>query len=460
MRKTSTRLILWFLIVITVTVGIVVGIMNKSVSHQFQNFIVATSEGQIDVVETFIEREFDQNGWGHGFDDRLLQLAKSSKMSLVLKNTSDETVFEYKYSDVFGRWKHKMPMRMHKEWDDDFEAFWPSTALRVLRDAQGNQIGMLELELHDLDDSAIPAMEFQRNMATSLLRSMVLAVGVSIVLGLILAKSFSRPLHDMKLAAHSMKSGDLNVRVNEKQKTLELTALAHSLNHLAQSLHIQQELRSRLASDLSHEIRTPLSILKSHLEAIRDGIWTMDDSRLEILLHETERLMNMAEQIRYIEDIESHDLKLNLVKTDMLEWMQDVVEFFRPEVEKQDKRVIVEGSELECEIDQDKFKQILFNLLSNAIQHTEAGDTVTLRVYSKAKTTILEVEDTGKGIDTSEVDHIFERLYRSEEARSRQSGGSGLGLAVVKSLVEAHGYSIEVESVLGKGTIMRIIMIK
>lgn len=460
MRKTSTRLIIWFLIVIAVTVGIVMAFMTKSLSRQFQNFIVATSEGQIEVVEQFVEREYDQNAWKGDFQVRFTQLAQSSKMSVKLMDTADHLVFEYKYQDNFGKWKHRMPMRMHKEWDEEFEEFWPNTSLRVLRGNNGDQIGVLELELHELEDAAIPAMDFQKNMATSILRAVVLAGGISIILGLFLAKSFSRPLRDMKLAAQSMKSGDLNVRIKEKQDTQELTALAHSLNHLSQSLQIQQELRSRLASDLSHEIRTPLSVLKSHLEAIRDGIWEMDKNRLDILLHETERLMNMAEQIRYIEDIESHELKLHLVETDMIEWMENISEFFKPEVEKQQKSIVVEGSPEKVKIDQDKFKQILFNLISNAVQHTEAGDQIKLHLRAQNEKIILEVQDTGKGIKASEIEHVFERLYRSEEARSRHNGGSGLGLAVVKSLVEAHGFFIEVESQPGKGTIMRINMIK
>lgn len=111
-------------------------------------------------------------------------------------------------------------------------------------------------------------------------------------------------------------------------------------------------------------------------------------------------------------------------------------------------------------IDTDKFKQIMFNLITNAMHHTESGDTITVRLKKADSGIVLEVEDTGKGITKSAINHIFERLYRSEDARSRHNGGSGLGLTVVKSLVEAHEFKVEAESEIGKGTIMRIIMVK
>lgn len=453
-------MILWFLIVIVVTSGIIVASVSKNLGKQFQMFLSSMSEGQVNVVENFVKDEYEINGWQGDFEARLIILARDNKMSFTLKDESGTVIYEYQYKDRYDKWRRDMPMHMHRDWEEDFEDFWPNSAIRVIRSESGEQIGTLEVRLHSLDESAVAAMDFRKNMTGAFVRAFVMAGVIGIILALILARTFSKPLRDMTFVARKMKSGDLESRVPEKQDTAELMELAQALNHLSDSLEIQQELRSRLASDLSHEIRTPLSVLKSHLEAIRDGIWTLDDNNMDILLRETDRLMNMTEQIRFIEDIEAHELHLYKRDTDMKAWLEDISEYFRPEVEKQDKQLVIDLDEITLAIDQDKFKQIMFNLISNALHHTEAGDTITLRIGRKLPGLVLEVEDTGKGIGKEDISHIFERLYRSEDARSRINGGSGLGLAVVKSLVEAHDFEIEAESEQGKGTIMRIIMVK
>lgn len=460
MRKTSTRMILWFLIVIALTAGVIVVTVNRSLSYQFRNFIVSTSDQQIETIVDFIENEHEKNGWSDGFDTRLAQLAQASNMNVKLTDISGETVIDFEYRNQRDSYRRGMPMHMHKDWKDEFEAYWPTKSVQVVRSADGEQIGILELDLHDLDDAVLPAMDFQRNMTRSIFRAVFVAMGLSIILGLFLARTFSKPLRAMTQVANDMKRGGLNKRVSEKQNTTELSELAASLNHLSNSLEVQQELRTRLASDLSHEIRTPLSVLKSHLEAIRDGIWVLDDKNMDILLRETERLINMAEQIRFIEDIESHELQMNLTEVKMKSWLTGVVEYFSPDAYKQGKTLVLEGDDPLVTIDQDKFKQILFNLIANALNHTESGDKISVRLIDQPSKVVLEIEDSGKGIEAEELDHVFERLYRSESARSRRGGGSGLGLAVVKSLVEAHGYTVNAVSQVNKGTIMRISMIK
>jgi len=264
----------------------------------------------------------------------------------------------------------------------------------------------------------------------------------------------------MTKVAESMKSGDLEKRVSTKQNTYELQKMAFALNHLSESLEIQQSLRSRLASDLSHELRTPLSVIKSHIEAIRDGIWSLDDTRIDILLRETERLMNLADQVRFIEDVESHQIKLNLQDVELKSWLENIAEYFRPEFKKQNKSFEIIGDPAHINLDADKFKQIIINLMTNALQHTSSGDSITLTIEKIATGVRLNVTDTGAGIAAKDLEHIFERLYRSEEARSRVNGGTGLGLSVVKSLVEAHGFTIIAKSEVGRGTTLTINMIE
>ncbi len=460
MRKTRTRLILWFLIIIALTTVVMFFSVSRGLSKQFANFIVSSSDNQVRTIEAFIIEEYNANGLNKNFTERLTQLAQAGKMSVKLTDPQGALLFEYEFENQWKDKRMKMPMHMHREWNDEFEAYWPGTSLTVIRSNTGEQIGLLELELHALDGAAEPAMDFIQNMTKGIIQSVIVAAALSVVLGLIFARTFSKPLNSMTRVAENMRKGDLKQRVSKKQSTDEMKQLAISLNHLSASLEIQQSLRSRLASDLSHELRTPLSVIKSHIEAVRDGIWKMDDRTVNVLLTETERLMNLADQVRFIEDIESHQVKLSKQEIELKSWVNDLVDIFRPEVERQNKTLKVMGESSNVQIDLDKFKQIIINLVTNALQHTQAGDEITIHIRKLGHETLLEVIDTGEGIEKEAIDHVFERLYRSEEARSRVNGGSGLGLSVVKSLVEAHGFEIKVESEVNKGTRMKINMIK
>jgi len=465
MRKTRTKLILWFLSIIGLTAIIIVFSINKSLVYQFENFLTSTSDGQVNTMEAFVVDGYNERGWTDEFKVRLTDLAEAGDMSVKLTDSEYNVLVDFEYRDEWMMRRRQMPMHMHddsgEEFGGKFNGFWPTNIIRTLKDQSGKEIGILEIEIHALDSAMGPAMDFKRNMTRSIVKAVLIAAGLSVILGMTFARTFSRPLNLMTKVAEKMKTGALDQRVETKQSTEEMKQLAQALNHLSDSLARQQKLRSRLASDLSHELRTPLSVIKSHIEAIRDGIWTLEDSHIDILLHETERLMNLADQVRYIEDIESHHITLSLTDVDMKEYLQSMVEYFLPDVRRQNKRIEIHGLlQHKVSIDPDKFRQILINLVANALQHTASGDLISLNLSEQNNNAVLEIIDTGCGIKPEAIEHIFERLYRSEDARSRVDGGSGLGLSVVKSLVEAHGWEIQVESQLDNGTIMRVIMIK
>ncbi len=217
-----------------------------------------------------------------------------------------------------------------------------------------------------------------------------------------------------------------------------------------------ERLRSEFVANVSHELRTPLTAVKGFAETLLDGAMHDPDSLqafLEIILRESDRLHRMIGELLDLSKIESGQVKFDYRKIHVKEHLIDVLRLVRVEAEERQLtlRLHVENDPV-IEADPDRFRQILLNLLSNAIAYTPPGGRIELIAESHPDGVWVRVRDTGIGIPKEDLPHLFERFYRVDKARSRESGGTGLGLAIVKHLVETHHGVIEVESELGKGS--------
>ena len=234
----------------------------------------------------------------------------------------------------------------------------------------------------------------------------------------------------------------------------ELTQLADSLNHLSEELQKQESLRRNLTADVAHELRTPLETLKSHLEALGDGVWEPTKERFDSCSEEVDRLIQLVASLQTLTQAESESLDLRMEPAKLLVVAQSVVSLVEPYYESKGVHLRLEGNDqVEVMLDRDKWKQVLLNLLDNALKYTEQGGTVTVSVGPGA---VVQVADTGAGIREEDLPFVFERFYRAEKSRNRATGGAGIGLAIVKKFVTAHGGTITAESEFGKGTTFTI----
>ncbi len=265
-------------------------------------------------------------------------------------------------------------------------------------------------------------------------------------------RRISAPLDDLHAAAERVASGDYSVQVEEKGPP-EMRSLVHTFNNMAARLHQADEQRRNLLADATHELLTPLTVIQGNLEGLLDGVYPADETNLRGLLDETNILSGRIEDLRTLALAESGALQLKKEPVEMLSFLREVAGSFQPQAAAAGVsiRVDADGNLPVVEIDPSRMRQVLGNVLANDLRYSPAGGSIRLSGESDGKNILLAVQDDGPGIPADDLPHVFERFYKSTD-----SGGMGLGLAIAKHLVEAHGGSISAENAAGRGTIFRI----
>jgi two-component system OmpR family sensor kinase/two-component system sensor histidine kinase BaeS len=259
------------------------------------------------------------------------------------------------------------------------------------------------------------------------------------------------PLGDLIDAAESIEAGDYGARVRPRGPR-ELRSLARAFNAMSARLETSEEQRRRLLADVTHELRTPLTIMQGNLEALLDGMYPADAEHLEPILDETRVLSRLIDDLRTLSLAEAGALTLHREPTDIADLLADSVASFRTQADAAGITLVtaIDGALPQAEVDPVRIREVLANLLSNALRFTPRGGTVRVNAMAADGRVRVVVRDTGPGIAADLLPHVFDRFYKSEESR-----GAGLGLAIVKSFVVAHGGEIEATSAPGQGTEMR-----
>jgi len=274
------------------------------------------------------------------------------------------------------------------------------------------------------------------------------ALGVALLVSLFVSRSLVAPLKEMTRASRRMAEGHYNERVRSGRGD-ELGQLAESFNTLAEKLEQVETMRRRLIGDVAHEMRTPLTAIKGSMEGLVDGILPASPETFEQVAAETERLSRLVDDLQELSRVESGAFTLDLQPVSL----PDLAETARRRLSAP---YAAKGVSLTLNLppdlppvraDTDRLLQVLTNLLGNALQYTPTGGRVTLSAEKRGREVLIRVTDTGIGIPAEHLPHIFDRFYRVDRSRSRQSGGgSGIGLTICKHLVEAHGGRIWAES--------------
>jgi two-component system sensor histidine kinase BaeS len=302
--------------------------------------------------------------------------------------------------------------------------------------------------LNDADLSFITALN--RLLLWVTLAVLALAVGV----GLLMARDISVPLARVVAATQRIAAGSLDVRITERTRVREIDGITSAVNELSRSLKEQEALRRRLTADVAHELRTPLAALQSHLEALIDGVWEPDARRLAGLHEETLRLNRLVRDLESLARQEGEALALDRRETDLVALVRGIVSNHEPQFRAKGVGIAFHAGagSVVASVDSDKMSQAVINLLSNALEFTPSGGSVEASVDARE----IRISDTGIGIGPEHLPRIFERLYRVDPSRSRSTGGAGIGLAIAKAIVEAHGWTIRAESRLGAGSTFTI----
>jgi signal transduction histidine kinase len=287
------------------------------------------------------------------------------------------------------------------------------------------------------------------------------AAFIALFLARILARGMTQPLRDMARAARRMARGDYGTTVAVRSRD-EVGQLAEAFNRMAGEMEGVERLRRDLVANVSHELRTPISALRAHLENLLDGVEEPNPALLAVMLQQSDRLARLVDQLLDLSRMESGDLPLTIEPVPLAPLIDRVVSevsVARPERARTlDVHNDVASDLPPVEADPERVHQVLFNLLDNAFRFTPDGGTVWVRAVQQDGSCEVSVEDTGPGIPQEHLPLVFERFYRVDQSRSRDDGGTGIGLAIARSVVEAHGGKIWAESAEGKGATFRFVL--
>ncbi|WP_244520395.1 sensor histidine kinase [Fictibacillus solisalsi] len=302
------------------------------------------------------------------------------------------------------------------------------------------------------------AIHFERAVIGSILWTLLGVFILVCVISYFVARKLSKPLVQMKWAAEKMTKGDLDVRV-KVQGNDELQELGQSLNQLAAQLQKQEIARENMTSDIAHELRTPLATLKSHMEAIEDGIFEASPERLHSFREEIDRLILLVHDLEQLTTFEAPNFVLEKRRDNLGEVLQQSMTTLRESyLQKGVALSFHEKMQIQLLIDKKRIMQVMINLLTNALKFTPTGGRVDITIEIKEQDAVITIKDTGIGIPKEDISKVFERFYRTEKSRNRRFGGSGIGLTIAKQLVEAHGGSIWMESDPNDGTAVMVIL--
>jgi signal transduction histidine kinase len=293
------------------------------------------------------------------------------------------------------------------------------------------------------------------HLTTDHILAALAALLVGLLAALFIASRLSRPLRRLTDAAARIERGDLNARV-QPAGAPETAAVGRAFNRLAETLEHEEQIRRAAAADVAHELRTPLTGIVSRIEAAQDGVLTDEPRNLQAIHDEALRLAQLVDDLGKLAEAEQPGLTLQKQPVDLSALITERTEVYREQLAAKNIALTERIGPARAYGDPKRLAQIVDNLLSNALRYTPDGGNVAVELRLHDHEAIIEIADSGIGIPGEDLPYIFERFWRSEQSRSRHTGGAGIGLAIVRELVRAHDGRIDVESKPGEGSRFRV----
>ena len=265
----------------------------------------------------------------------------------------------------------------------------------------------------------------------------------------------SKPIEQITAKSKQLANGDYNV-VFDKNGILEIDELADTLNYLESEVSKTDEYRRDLMANVSHDLKTPLTMIKAYAEMIRDISYKDKekmDKHLEVIISETDRLNILVGDILTLSKLQANADILNIDTFDLCGEVKEILKKYEIMKETENYNFIVNMPEKALiRADKNKINQVIYNLINNAMNYTGDDKNVWINIIENKKDYLVEIKDSGKGIDKEHLEHIWERYYKHEKNHQRNVIGTGLGLSIVKNILESHDFEYGVKSVKNKGT--------
>lgn len=452
MNRLWVRLTLSFTLVVLIGIGSIALLAGTAIGQDFRSFVARNALEDSVIVDGLVNY-YETHGSWDGIAAQIAQLAsRPAQQPRPGNNPRGEPQGRFPETlladangrVVFANRRNRINTQLNgQERDNAIELQSNSTT-----------IGYLVAFVPDLPDFLLPAeTAFIDQTRRTLILAGLIAGGVGIVLGLAFSRNLTRPLNRLAVAARAIAAKDLTQRV-EPTGSAEIKEVSHAFNDMATSLQQSEELRRNLVADVAHELRTPLSVLQGNLSAVIDGVYPLEMSEIARLYDETRLLGRIVDDLRELTQAEAGRLQLDRQSLDLTHIARSaLLAFSAAALDKEISLIDDLPQDLpRVQADATRIGQVLRNLLTNAIRHTPNGGTVRVAASSGAGWVEISVSDSGEGIAPADLPHVFERFWRSDRSRARETGGSGLGLPIARQLILAHGGYIGAESTPGQGS--------
>lgn len=436
------QFIIFFVLVAVVSLIFLSLILKTAIEQCFHDYVWAAQTNSHENIVEYLENYYDTFGSWKDFDGKEIgNIAKLQSRYFSL--------FDSKGGLVYSTENDIEPCCSdpdHKYWRN----IYPVLSNGVM--TAWVNIGQFTDHIYSPEDIA-----FRQSIFYGIALSLIITLLIAMPLSLLLSSRLSKPIKDLKLAADAMAHGDLSKNIEDSSSIDEIAGLTASINRLRKSLYEQENMRKELTRDISHELRTPVNILQNQIEGMIDGVLPITPERLEGALNEMKRMTGLIAELEKITELESDSFIPVYEEVNLSETVKEIADGFEGILSRKKLSIKLEIAEgITVKAQKDKIAQTLMNLISNACKFTIKG-SISVRLFRNGVEKILEVSDTGVGIEPDDLDKIFERFYRVDKSRSRETGGAGLGLAIVKTIADSHGWKIQVKSEKNKGSSFRII---
>lgn len=457
----KTKLSFSIALVVLLTVALISLLANFFIGNQFKGYITTQQEKTTRDIVNSISLQFDKETgtWDEEFIHTIGMYALYDGYIVKVYDLKDQTIWDAEVCDmrlcteIMDDITHRM-MSEYPKLNGEFT----SKSYPAIQNSE--IVGTVNISYYGPYFLSADDFQFLDSLNRILVGIGIFSLMVSILAGFLLAKRLSDPINKTVGVTKRISGGDYGVRIEEEARTKEVDELIESINYLAGTLEKQEILRRQLTADVAHELRTPLTTVQTHIEALIEGVWEPTTERLQSCYDEMARISKLVYDLENLAKVESNNLKLDKTQINLLDLSGKMIGNFETELKNKNLNFAVIGGCPDILADKDRINQVLMNLISNAVKYTPDGGEIRITISETEDSAVFSIEDNGTGIPEEEVPHIFERFYRADKSRNRMTGGSGIGLAIVKSIVTAHGGSVDVQSRLGKGSCFMITLPK
>lgn len=463
-HKISTQLSAGFALIVLITISVISLTANLLISHQFEKYVARQRETFAEQLITTLLSQYNSSNqtWNLDYIHGVGMYALKDGYIIKVYDKDKNIIWDAENHDM--TLCHQIMDDIHTNMDKKRPDLKGSFSTHHYTLSQENQLaGYADISYYGPYYFSESDFLFLDSLNQILFITGISSLILAVIAGMLLAKRLSIPLTKATKTAEKISEGNYQIRYGaDKTNTaaLELAQLGQAIDHMAENLEKQEDVRRQLTSDVAHELRTPVANVSSQLEAMIEEVWEPTKERLQSCYDELGRISGIISDLEKLRQIEASNMVLEKEPVDLLELAQAVKTAFEPELAKKKLTCMVTGESAIISGDQKRLHQVIFNLVSNAVKYSTESGQILIDIHNLGKDVQLTIKDQGIGIAKEDIPLIFERFYRTDRSRNRKTGGAGIGLTIVKAIVLAHGGNISVESVKGCGSCFMVVLPK